>query len=538
MKGLEESYQKAMRVVHLHGPSNLTEVIKIANLWAEPFKDVHQVPDNGVDMRWWITLILTDGEIADCTEACDEIVKGSNLPISFVVVGIGKGDFTWLSNLDKEVSQLVRLANRRTPDTYLERKIVHFVRFEDFRWRTPAEFIAAAIGDLPQLVVNYFQWLEIKPWNTEHFEDDVGQPLPVPVVDAPKVEKDTRSITKLTEMTADSITHTDVSGMSGSRRGSKEHGDVDLMEAYREAHAPMSAADMPNFLVDWREQLMHDAHDLGYSMEMVRRVVTEGIPAGTPQVLLDNAIHGGYGKRPNFKELLKEIDLEAELQKWAMEDLRANANIAQNPPALPDDEPPELFDPEDEGNSDDYLAPMRSLGDASPSGSGSRDNSRSGSRISSKDFSRSGSRIVSKDIGGSRISSKEAGGSRISSKDMSREVGGSRISSKDISRDVGGSRISSKDFSHMGSRISSKDGSSKKVSIDAQHLPGTVAKETEPGACTVCMELLIDTVFEPCGHSVTCRPCSQQLGNICPLCRNPILDMKPLRRSIQATLLN
>ena len=64
------------------------------------------------------------------------VVKASNIPISFVFVGIGELDFTWLAHLNAEVAQVAHLVNRATPDTYMERKMVHFARFEDHRSKT------------------------------------------------------------------------------------------------------------------------------------------------------------------------------------------------------------------------------------------------------------------------------------------------------------------------------------------------------------------------------------------------------------------
>lgn len=44
------------------------------------------------NQKYTILLILTDGLITDIDKTIDEIVRGSNLPISIVIVGIGKGD--------------------------------------------------------------------------------------------------------------------------------------------------------------------------------------------------------------------------------------------------------------------------------------------------------------------------------------------------------------------------------------------------------------------------------------------------------------
>ena len=44
--------------------------------------------------KYYIFLILTDGFINDIENTIDEIVRGSSLPISIIIVGIGNEDFT------------------------------------------------------------------------------------------------------------------------------------------------------------------------------------------------------------------------------------------------------------------------------------------------------------------------------------------------------------------------------------------------------------------------------------------------------------
>jgi Copine len=39
-------------------------------------------------------LILTDGVINDIQNTIDEVVRGSDLPLSIVIVGVGNADFS------------------------------------------------------------------------------------------------------------------------------------------------------------------------------------------------------------------------------------------------------------------------------------------------------------------------------------------------------------------------------------------------------------------------------------------------------------
>ena len=51
-------------------------------------------------------LILTDGIINDMQQTIDEIVRGSDLPLSIVIVGVGEADFDSMNTLDADSEPL------------------------------------------------------------------------------------------------------------------------------------------------------------------------------------------------------------------------------------------------------------------------------------------------------------------------------------------------------------------------------------------------------------------------------------------------
>ena len=44
--------------------------------------------------KYFILLVLTDGEISDMQATKDQIVKACDLPISILIIGVGNDDFT------------------------------------------------------------------------------------------------------------------------------------------------------------------------------------------------------------------------------------------------------------------------------------------------------------------------------------------------------------------------------------------------------------------------------------------------------------
>lgn len=45
------------------------------------------------NQKYLILLIITDGIINDMEKTIDQIVRGSSLPVSIIIVGVGDADF-------------------------------------------------------------------------------------------------------------------------------------------------------------------------------------------------------------------------------------------------------------------------------------------------------------------------------------------------------------------------------------------------------------------------------------------------------------
>lgn len=58
------------------------------------------------NQKYTVCLILTDGIINDLDATIDEVVRGSILPISIIIVGIGNADFDQMEALDGDEAPL------------------------------------------------------------------------------------------------------------------------------------------------------------------------------------------------------------------------------------------------------------------------------------------------------------------------------------------------------------------------------------------------------------------------------------------------
>lgn len=59
-----------------------------------------------MNQKYNILLILTDGVINDMNKTIDEIVRGSELPVAIIIVGIGEAEFDSMETLDGDEEAL------------------------------------------------------------------------------------------------------------------------------------------------------------------------------------------------------------------------------------------------------------------------------------------------------------------------------------------------------------------------------------------------------------------------------------------------
>ena len=98
-----------------------------------------------------ILLILTNGVIHDKEEVKDLLVKCGKLPLSIIIVGIGKGQGGWQSmhELDDEDMMMTDKQGNKTI-----RDLVHFVEFQKHN-NNGVELASDVLYELPRQVAEY-----------------------------------------------------------------------------------------------------------------------------------------------------------------------------------------------------------------------------------------------------------------------------------------------------------------------------------------------------------------------------------------------
>ena len=111
---------------------------------------------------------MTDGVITDLEKTIDQVVRGSDLPLSIIIIGVGGADFTQMEQLDGDITPLFS----KTLNRYRNRDIVQFVPFRNLQGN-PIALAREVLAEMPKQMTDYFVSKGIKP-NPKKMQDRQG----------------------------------------------------------------------------------------------------------------------------------------------------------------------------------------------------------------------------------------------------------------------------------------------------------------------------------------------------------------------------
>ena len=149
--GLDEvmkTYAECIRHVELSGPTLFSPLIN------ETMKIALKNREKG-SVEYSILLVLTDGEIHDMEETINCLIKSADLPLSIIIIGIGKADFLKMETLDGDEglynSQGIKAA----------RDLVQFVPFRNYE-KNHEMLASEVLKEIPDQLVEYMSRMGIK----------------------------------------------------------------------------------------------------------------------------------------------------------------------------------------------------------------------------------------------------------------------------------------------------------------------------------------------------------------------------------------
>ena len=153
--GVMEAYKETLSKVELWGPTIFAGVIRNASKIAK--EEMEKNP-----YKYFVLLILTDGEINDMRDTTDAIVEAANdLPVSIVITGIGDADFSNMDELDGDDDAL-----KSTSGVKAQRDIVQFVPFNKYS-KKPQLLAQETLAEIPEQVSEYMFMKGISPVKME-----------------------------------------------------------------------------------------------------------------------------------------------------------------------------------------------------------------------------------------------------------------------------------------------------------------------------------------------------------------------------------
>eukprot|EP00004_Rigifila_ramosa_P020703 TRINITY_DN540_c0_g1_i1.p1 TRINITY_DN540_c0_g1~~TRINITY_DN540_c0_g1_i1.p1 ORF type:complete len:566 (-),score=171.68 TRINITY_DN540_c0_g1_i1:15-1691(-) len=150
IQGVLDVYAQSISTFELYGPTNFAPVIRWVSQVAANVQ-AQKIP------RYYVLLIITDGEINDMYETIEAIVYASRLPMSIIIVGVGPAEFTNMKLLDSDDGML------RAGDVYAERDIVQFVPLREMAGKTPEAVAEVTLAELPRQFLDYVRTRQIPP---------------------------------------------------------------------------------------------------------------------------------------------------------------------------------------------------------------------------------------------------------------------------------------------------------------------------------------------------------------------------------------
>ncbi|KAA8497706.1 Copine-8 [Porphyridium purpureum] len=147
VRGIIDAYLQALHAVRLAGPTNFAPLIQHT---IDITRRAQAELAGG--MFYNVLMILTDGVITDMQQTKDAIVEAAGLPMSIVIVGIGKSNFSAMQVLDGDTERITSSRGQLA-----RRDIVQFVPFAEFESMPNERLAAHVLQEIPANVVEYFR---------------------------------------------------------------------------------------------------------------------------------------------------------------------------------------------------------------------------------------------------------------------------------------------------------------------------------------------------------------------------------------------
>ena len=149
IEGIIQAYHAAINYVQLFGPTFFGPIIKAV---------INLIKNEYNKLKYHILLILTDGKIDDIDDTIDQLVEASFLPLSVIIIGIGKADFSNMALLDADENPLFDSKGVKAV-----RDLVQFVPFLKYE-SNPQKLANEVLAEIPRQILEYYEFKNLDPF--------------------------------------------------------------------------------------------------------------------------------------------------------------------------------------------------------------------------------------------------------------------------------------------------------------------------------------------------------------------------------------
>ncbi|KAL8612435.1 hypothetical protein ACOMHN_008420 [Nucella lapillus] len=153
--GVLQAYFNCIQQIRLSGPTHAAPIINhVAKFAAAAQAEERQKGAHA----YFILLMMTDGVLSDMGNTKQAVVCASKLPMSLIIVGVGRAHFADMDELDGD-SGVLRAPNGGVA----QRDIVQFVPYRDFKQSSSVELARFVLSEVPKQVTDYYKMRGMEP---------------------------------------------------------------------------------------------------------------------------------------------------------------------------------------------------------------------------------------------------------------------------------------------------------------------------------------------------------------------------------------
>ena len=142
------AYHDSLSKVQLWGPTQFAPILRAT---------ISMIKGENDRLKYNILLILTDGMIDDVDDTINELVNGSFLPLSVIIIGVGKADFSTMNVLDADENPLLSSTGVKA-----SRDLVQFVPFLKYEGN-PERLAQEVLAEVPKQIIEYYTQNDLDP---------------------------------------------------------------------------------------------------------------------------------------------------------------------------------------------------------------------------------------------------------------------------------------------------------------------------------------------------------------------------------------